>query len=225
MQWCVAQLMQYISFQLHFKLCVVHSIIQSFFASHRQTARLARASMFPLEPALPVENHCSWLTTLIKHGHSSIALPSSSTFITSALKRSYPLSCHLTAFFQAKEIDGLLLQLGEPQKFSASIPFNLLFLNTFSQVKIPETVFTELVLYFPWSDSNKCSIWCRLLPWNKVFTLTCCFTSFTANIFIHDSSEKLQNNVKTSKTHTLFRCKAKKSGFIPSFDQPSILHS
>lgn len=151
-------MLQYIFFScidVSVKLCVVHLIIQSFFASDRQTTRLARANMLPLEAALPVESHCSWLTTLIKHGHSSIAFPSSSTFIILALKRSCPLSRHLTALFQPKEIDGKKnFPLGccysweILKKCSASIPLYLLFLNTSCQVKIPETVFTQIVLYF-----------------------------------------------------------------------------
>lgn len=43
---------------------------KTLFPFYRPTTSPARGNMHPLELALPVENHCLWPTTLIKHRHS-----------------------------------------------------------------------------------------------------------------------------------------------------------
>lgn len=50
---------------------------KTLFPFYRPTTSPARGNMHPLELALPVENHCLWPTTLIKHRHSWIAFFSS----------------------------------------------------------------------------------------------------------------------------------------------------
>lgn len=144
--------------------CVVHSIIQSlFFASYRLTTWPARANMFPLEAAVPAEIHCLWLTTLIKHGHSPFHLPA--TFIMLPWKRSCPLCHHLTALLQRKKKGvkkkkflWVVAAAGRSTK-NVLPPFPyLLFVNTFSQVKIPTLFLHKLYFFFPWSDSTKCSV-------------------------------------------------------------------
>lgn len=149
-------------------LCCAFNNTVSFFASYRLTTWPARANIFPLEAALLAESHCLWLTTLIKHGHSLFHLPA--TFIMLQWKRSCPLHHHLTALLQQKEKDvkkkkkkKILWVVAAAGRSTKNVlpPFPyLLFVNTFSQVKIP-TVFTQIVQFFSlvWFHQVQCIIY------------------------------------------------------------------
>lgn len=114
--------------------------------------------------------------------------PSSHHHCITMEKRPCSLRHHLKALLQhlgrkwKKKMEKQTFPLGcrysqKILKRSASIPLPFIF-NTFSWVKIPTLFLHNLYYFYSLVWSTKCSIWSTLSPWNKVFTLTCCFTFF-----------------------------------------------
>lgn len=135
--------------------------------SPRLTASPARENTFPLDLALPAESHCSSLTTLIRHGHST------STF---------PPSCHLCGVTKAKgralhhhqwKTNSILalLELEDPQEMFYFHSLAVYLSTPFLNVKIPVLVYTSrATLFCDVIPPN--SVCFMLLTWNKVPTQT-----------------------------------------------------